>query len=141
MIRFVLVICFYLLTLIGFSQNKTQSYKLTVSATNAISDKGKVYFALYDSKEHFINKQAIARAEGILTDGVSTVSFKDVKPGVYAIVCFHDANNNGKMDFQDNGMPIEDYGMTNNIVSFGPPLFNDGKFEVSNKDLSFEIKF
>jgi len=141
MIRFTLVICLYLLTLVGFSQNKTQSYKLTISVTNAISDKGKVHFALYDSKEHFNNRQALAKAEATLIDGVSTVSFKDVKPGIYAVVCFHDANSNGKMDFQDNGMPLEDYGMTNNVLTFGPPLFDDGKFEVSNKNLSFEIKF
>jgi len=53
MIRFILVICLYLLSLVGFSQNKTQTYNLNVTVTNAISDKGKVYFALYDTKEHF----------------------------------------------------------------------------------------
>ena len=141
MIRFILVICLYLLSLVGFSQNKTQSYSLNVTATNAISDKGKVYFALYDTEEHFNNKQALATAEALLTEGVCKITFKNLKPGVYAVVFFHDANSNGKMDFQSNGMPLEDYGVSNNISSFGPPNFEDAKFEITNKNLDLTLKF
>jgi len=141
MIRFILVVCLYLLSLIGFSQNITQTFALTATVTNAVSDKGKVYFALYDSQESFNNRDAVLTAEGSLLEGVAKVTFNDVKPGTYAIVCYHDANSNGKMDFATNGNPSEDYGMTNNVLSFGPPLFDDGKFKVSDKNLSFEIKF
>jgi uncharacterized protein (DUF2141 family) len=44
------------------------------------------------------------------------------------------------MDFELNGMPLEDYGMTNNVMTYGPPQYSDGKFELRNKDLTFEIK-
>ena len=44
------------------------------------------------------------------------------------------------MDFNTNGMPIEDYGSSNNVMNFGPPRFSDAKFVVSDKDLTFEIK-
>ena len=46
-----------------------------------------------------------------------------------------------KMDFNSGGMPMEDYGTTNNIMSFGPPQFVNAKFEVKDKDLNFDIKF
>jgi uncharacterized protein (DUF2141 family) len=141
MIRFILVISLYLLSLVGFSQTKTPTYKVTATVINAISDKGKVYFALYDTKEHFDNRQPVARAQGLLMDGVSTVSFDNVRPGVYALVCFHDANDNGRMDFQSNGRPLEDYGASNNIENYGPPNFDDAKFEVTNSNLNFTIKF
>jgi len=141
MIRFILVISLYLLSLVGFSQTKTSTYKLTATVVNAISDKGKVYFALYDSKEGFNNRQAIDKAEAILMDGVGTVTFTNVKPGIYAIVCFHDINSNNKMDFQPNGMPLEDYGASNNVVNYGPPNFDDAKFVVSDKDVNLTIKF
>lgn len=141
MIRFILVICMYLLSLVGFSQNKPQANNVTVTVTNAVSDKGKVYFALYDSQESFNNKSAVLTAEGSLLEGVAKVIFNDVKPGTYAIVCYHDANGNGKLDFSDNGMPLEDYGASNNTSNFGPPNFNDAKFDVSNGDLNLIIKF
>ena len=71
----------------------------------------------------------------------STVVFTDVAPGNYAIICFHDANSNKKMDFQDNGMPLEDYGISNNPVSYGPPQYDTAKFVVADKDVTLEIKF
>jgi len=39
-----------------------------------------------------------------------------------------------------DGMPLKDYGSSNNIMTFGPPSFEDSKFEVRDKDLTFEIK-
>ena len=45
------------------------------------------------------------------------------------------------MDFQPNGMPLENYGMSNNPMNFGPPEFDQAKFEVSDKDVTLEIRF
>lgn len=49
-------------------------------------------------------------------------------------------SDNGKMDFSLNGRPLEDYGTSNNVMTLGPPSFEDSKFEVMDKDLTFEIK-
>jgi len=46
----------------------------------------------------------------------------------------------GKVHFALNGMPLEDYGSSNNVMAFGPPSFEESKFEVMDKDLTFEIK-
>lgn len=114
------------------------SVETTVNQLN--SDKGTIYFALFDSENNFENrkflqvKKAKASSEGVL------VTFTDVEKGVYAITCFHDENDNGAMDFDLNGMPLENYGSTNNVMNFGPPRFDDAKFVVSDKDLTFEIK-
>ena len=45
------------------------------------------------------------------------------------------------MDFRENGMPIEDYGASNNVMNFGPPNFSDAKFTVTDKDLELNIRF
>ena len=45
------------------------------------------------------------------------------------------------MDFKANGMPLEDYGASNNNMTFGPPNFEDAKFIVTDKNVSLEIKF
>jgi len=130
-----LVIAMLTLTNDLIAQNKT----ITATVVNVTSDSGKVGFALYD-KSNFRLKPIKASASKII-DGKSIVVFKDVIAGDYAIICYHDRNDNEKMDFRSNGMPLEDYGASNNIMSFGPPNFEDSKFTVSDKDVSLEIKF
>lgn len=120
----------------SFTNNKK---KIIASVVNVSSDNGKVSFALY-KKETFM-KTPIQAKNGKIVDGVSTVTFEDLEPGDYAIICFHDKNDNDKMDFQESGMPMEDYGASNNVLTMGPPQYEDAKFTVSDKDLKIEIKF
>jgi uncharacterized protein (DUF2141 family) len=112
---------------------------ITVTVDNVTSDKGTVNYALY-TKEGFMVKPLKAKTS-IVNGKKSTVTFKDVSPGNYAIVCFHDANSNKKMDFQDNGMPLEDYGVSNNPMSYGPPQFDAAKFVVADKNVTLVIRF
>ena len=116
-----------------------QKQKITATVVNVSSDSGKVGFALYD-KINFRMKPIQGKKSKIL-EGKSIVVFDNVEPGEYAIICYHDKNENNKMDFQSNGMPLEDYGASNNNMSFGPPKFDDAKFIVSDKNVSLAIKF
>ncbi|WP_422091516.1 DUF2141 domain-containing protein [Tenacibaculum ovolyticum] len=131
-----------LLVIVFFVTGKltAQNSKITVTVINATSDAGKVSYALYN-KENF-RKEPIQAKLSVIKKGKSIVVFNNVARGEYAVICFHDKNDNDKMDFQQNGMPIEDYGVsTNNINRFGPPVFEDAKFTVVDKDVSLEIKF
>ena len=116
-----------------------QKRTITASVTNVTSDNGKVSFALYD-KESFMKKPLQAKSSKIVK-GVSTVTFENVAPGEYSVICFHDKNDNDKMDFQPNGMPMEDYGTSNNVMTFGPPQYENSKFTVTDKNVTLEIKF
>ncbi|ARV05930.1 hypothetical protein BTO04_04095 [Polaribacter sp. SA4-10] len=118
------------------AQNKT----ITATVINSTSDEGKVGFALYN-KENFRMEPLQAKQSKIL-DGKSIVIFENVKAGEYAVICYHDKNENNKMDFQANGMPLEDYGASNNKMNFfGPPSYEDAKFVVTNKSIKLDIKF
>jgi len=150
MVRILVTLVIYLISIIGYGQsNMTEmskpldeaNYKVDVEINRIGSDKGIVYFALYDSPDNFINRKPLKVLHKKVKNGNVNVVFENLKPGIYAVSCYHDANNNGKMDFEDNGMPLEDYGATNNIMNYGPPRFEDAKFELKNKDLTFEIKF
>ncbi|MCG1036681.1 DUF2141 domain-containing protein [Polaribacter sargassicola] len=124
-----------------FITNNVTAQKKTITATvvNAVSDEGKVGFALYDKANfRIIPLQASASK---IKEGKSVVTFKNVEVGEYAIICYHDKNNNEKMDFNSYGMPMEDYGASNNVMNFGPPNYEDAKFTVSDKDVSLIIKF
>jgi uncharacterized protein (DUF2141 family) len=55
--------------------------------------------------------------------------FRGVPKGSYALSAFHDQNENGKLDTNFMGLPIEDYGTSRNARgTFGPPSFDDAKF-------------
>lgn len=125
-----------------FIANNLSAQNRTITATveNAASDSGKVNYALY-TKDNFRMDPIQAQSSKII-DGKSTVTFKNVPEGEYAIVCFHDKNDNDKFDFDANKMPLEDYGVSNNIMNrFGPPQYDDAKFIVADKNVTLEIKF
>lgn len=55
--------------------------------------------------------------------------FRGIPAGTYGLSAFHDKNDNGKLDTNFLGMPVEDYCASNNARGFmGPPSFNDAKF-------------
>ncbi|MBK5207900.1 MAG: DUF2141 domain-containing protein [Flavobacteriaceae bacterium] len=126
-----------------FAQTTTnkleEGISVTASVVNALSDKGTVKFAFYN-EENFM-KQPIYAKSASVENGKSTVLFENVPQGIYAILCFQDANGNNRMDFEQNGMPKENYGASNNIMTYGPPEFDSSKFEVTDEDLTLEIKF
>jgi len=126
-----------------FAQTSTNKLEEGISVTalvvNALSDKGTVKFAFYN-EENFM-KQPIYSKSASVVNGKSTVVFDNIPQGIYAIICFHDENGNNRMDFEENGMPKESYGSSNNMMNFGPPEFDNTKFEVTTEDLTLEIKF
>jgi uncharacterized protein (DUF2141 family) len=121
------------------SKSNKNELGITATVVNVLNNNGEVSFGLF-TKENF-RKKPIMSVSSKIIDGISTVEFKNVEVGEYAIICYHDANENGRMDFNENGMPIENYGTSNNPLNFGPPQFESSKFEVTDKDLNLEIKF
>lgn len=83
---------------------------------------------------------ALFRADGWLEKPVATVKsklrsrratcvFSSVKPGMYAIVAFHDENDNGDIDKNFLGIPTESWCTSRNARAiFGPPSFGAAKF-------------
>jgi len=113
---------------------------ITVTIPKTISNNGKVYFALFNSKETFNQRKSFQNATGVIKENTTVVNFENVPVGIYAITCFHDVNDNKQLDF-DGMRPIEDYGTSNNPQLFGPPQFDLAKFEVTDTNLTFEINF
>ena len=137
--KFLVTICTTILLFVFSTIKGQEKSSITATVVNVLTSEGKVGFALYN-KDNFM-KQPIQAKEAKIVDGKSTVVFENVLAGEYAILCYHDKNNNDKMDFQPNGMPLESYGASNNVMNFGPPRFDDAKFKVSDKKVSLEIKF
>jgi len=149
MVRVLVTLVVYLISLVGIAQTDSttelkirnvKKYQINVEINKIVSNKGKVYFALYDSENNFNNRTPLKIQESEIENGIVNIIFDNLKPGTYAITCYHDANDNKKLDFVDD-RPVEDYGATNNVMNFGPPQFENAKFDLISKDLTFEIKF
>lgn len=125
----------------GNSDTKTENVSIKVTVPSVSGTDGVVIFALYDSNEKFMKRETLDSKTGTIENGTATVTFENISPGTYAIVCLHDKNGNNRMDFNESGMPAEDYGSSNNVFLMGPPNFEDAKFTVENKSLDLTIKF
>lgn len=101
---------------------------VTVKISNALTDKGKMHIAVYD-KISFFKKPLFGKISEI-KNGVSKVVFKNIPKGIYAVVCYHDENNNNKLDFDERGIPIENYGNTGEMAMYGPPTFENSKIVI-----------
>ena len=127
-----------LTTLLSFGQDKGQN--ITVTIDNVQGDKGKVSFALH-TEDTFMKAAPVAALETKIENGKVKVVFENIAPGEYAIIALHDANENGRMDFQENGMPLENYATSNNVMAFGPPQYSDAKFTLGLEDLTMNLRF
>ncbi|WP_204346523.1 DUF2141 domain-containing protein [Psychroserpens algicola] len=126
-----------LISTLGFTQDSGNT--ITVTVENFTNNDGIAMIALHTS-DTFMKGQGIDNLESKITNGKVTFTFENVAPGEYALLVLHDANENKRMDYDDNSMPKENYGMSNNVRSFGPPQYDDAKFNVSNKDLELSIR-
>lgn len=136
-----LLIAVFISSLFATAQTTTsdkEGITITVTIDKVRTNKGKVLFALYSEKTFMKAKPEQTTASTIEGNTV-TVTFTNVPKGEYAITCVHDENDNGRMDFEETGMPKEDYGMSNNPMSYGPPEFGPSKFTVANKDITMKI--
>lgn len=123
-----------LITSLVFSQPKA-TQDIVINILNFDSNQGKVFIGLYDTEENFLKvsvKGLIAKVEY----NKCSVTLKDIPVGVYAISVYHDENDNGNLDTNFLGIPKEDTGCSNNAPArFGPPKWEDAKFEVKNETI------
>jgi uncharacterized protein (DUF2141 family) len=120
---------------------------IAVTIDGVHSDKGYVYVGLYASPNKFLHgKQTDGMKKVKASTGPITVTFKELKPGTYAVGAFHDENGNEHLDTNALGFPIEGFALSNDIrPMFTPPDFYDCAFKVgedeSDKTVELHIKY
>jgi uncharacterized protein (DUF2141 family) len=123
-----------------FAPLPTSKVSLTVNVSGFSDNVGKSYIALYRPKDVWpeINKQFIGKVVAI-NGKTSTVKFDNLECGTYAVAVFHDRNNNGKLDKNMLGIPVERYGFSNNArETFSAPSFGSASVELQ-KDRAIAI--
>ncbi|MAN28033.1 MULTISPECIES: DUF2141 domain-containing protein [Mesonia] len=118
---------------------ETETSTITIEVENITSDQGHLILGIY-TKDNFLKTKPEYSQQVKIKDGKATLVFNDVPTGIYGISCFHDANDNQQMDFQPNGMPKEDYGLSNNPMLYGPPTWEDAKFKLEEGEQKISIR-
>ena len=118
------------------------SKELRVKVRGLTSTTGKMMVAVYDSEDSWlIEEKAVFSGAFPIENKDFEVVYNGVDPGQYSVAIYHDANNDGKLNFSffPPG-PIESvgfYGLSE--MGFGRPSWDESKFSL-NDDMEIEIK-
>lgn len=105
---------------------------LTLTLNGLKSAQGQVVVALFDSEAAFKSKAAPVRTATApaQADRVE-IAWRDLPPGRYAAVAYHDRNADGRLNVLPIGLPTEPYAISNDAPArFGPPAWKAAVFEV-----------
>lgn len=131
-----LLIALVVLSTSSFAQTSYRSIDIIID--NIQSNDGTLRIGLYKSEESFLKKTYKSINVKAQKESVE-VFFKDVEEGEYAISLYHDKDDNQKMNTFFK-IPTEPYGVSNNAKGrFGPPKWEDVKFEVSDNKVTQRI--
>ena len=131
-----------------------EAANLTLTITGVRSSVGELLIGVYSTADGF--KSAIAssattsallpqswRIVGVslrAKSGSQTIMFADLPPGRYAVIAFHDENDNGLLDANVFGVPTEGYGFSNDARGFlGAPSFDAAAVALDQADKKISL--
>jgi uncharacterized protein (DUF2141 family) len=130
-----------------------QAADLKVVIDGVANSSGTIVVGLYDNAANYAS--AVEESSKVLVNdsrrlvGVSlravagrqSVVFTDLKPGTYAVIVFHDENDDGKLDKNALGLPTEAYVISNNVRGLlAPPEFKDAAVALGESDRVIEMR-
>ena len=126
------------------SQAQSKNTTIKVDVETIKNATGMMACALFNAAAGFPDVQAKSFQYGYVSinSGVASCEFKDVAAGTYAVSVFHDENDNKKLDKNFVGMPLEGYGVSNNIRHMmSAPGFKESSFQVNGEvDKNIKIR-
>ena len=142
-INYVLILIITIAFLSFTKQKKEDTFSLTIIVEHLKNSKGVVQFSLYnkdgsipDEKYKKYYKKKIAKID----HNTSSITFKNLSKGRYAVNILHDENENGKID-KKFILPKEGIGFSNyeSIGFSNRPNFSKASFEL-NSNMEIHIK-
>lgn len=118
-----------------------QAADLEVRLQGLRSQDGSVRIAVVDGAAGWDGKaEPVAAQQLSPVDGeILPVRFPDLAAGAYAVMVFHDENDNGRLDTNLVGMPVEGYGFSNNPRVMRKPTFDEARFDFGEDGLVLDI--
>lgn len=95
---------------------------------------GTVVLVLYSSANTFGDLRDPAKLERFTLDGRDTFVMTDIPAGEYALVVYHDENDNLDIDRSFIGIPTEPLGFSNDYRPKGPPSYSRAAFTLADNE-------
>ncbi|MFK7861081.1 MAG: DUF2141 domain-containing protein [Granulosicoccus sp.] len=112
---------------------------LQITVGNIQDAKGRVLLAIYDSEANFNQTVAYGNVAAAKKDEI-VFSFSNLPLGQYAVMAFHDIDNNGKLNVDWAGLPIEPWGASLQGKSIlGAPEWSDVVFSLPKEGMALTI--
>lgn len=128
-------------TLLAAGQAAADPGTLNVTLTQVGTAPGNLRASLYSDPATFRKEDKAVQVVAIpAASGDVQLAFRDVPAGRYAVMVYHDANGDGKLNLRLGMFPSEGYGLSNNPQVFGPPKFADSAFDVGADGAAIEIR-
>ncbi|HEY9703323.1 MAG TPA: DUF2141 domain-containing protein, partial [Allocoleopsis sp.] len=130
------LVCFHIL---GTSPTKG---RLNVIINGIKSQQGSVRVAIYNSSETFLDEKKFVFSNSTNVGKTPQVQLSfDVPYGTYSVSCYHDVNNDTKLDKSSFGFPVEPYAFSgNDIAKWRKPTFNETKFTLQEPQLNLNLQ-
>lgn len=113
---------------------------LTVRINDVRVQAGNLMLSLVDSPAGWDSQAAPVAAQVVAAVGeTAEVVFTDLAPGDYAVMVLHDENDNGQLDTNLVGMPIEGYGFSNNPQVMRKPTWDEARFALADDNQRVDI--
>ena len=114
--------------------------ELAVNVHDVRAQTGTLRVALVNTTAAWDGKAAPVQAQQARPQGDSAhFTFKDLPAGDYAVLLTHDENDNGTLDTNLVGMPVEGYGFSNNPQVMRKPTFDEARFSVPASGIAIDI--
>ena len=104
----------------------SQTLNLELRGIEQVS--GDLFVGFYNTSDSFLKKTTFGLIVNV-TDKEMTIPCTGLSTGTYAISLYQDENGNKTLDKGAFGIPEEKYGFSNCTKLYGPPVFDQCKFE------------
>ena len=107
------------------------------------SNQGTIGFGAFVSQAAFDAQEFISGVRVPASAGPMILILRDLAPGTYGIVGYHDVNANGQLDQNIFGIPTEPFGFANNpALGLSGPRFSQFsvQFDGTPMDLHIQLK-
>lgn len=139
--RLNLTFFFSLLLFVTLLHTPAKAATLTVDIQSLRSVKGDVHITLCDNRKCYEQRKNWRDRKVIpVTDKAVQVSFENLAPGEYAIMVFHDEDQDSSFDKNFLGFPQEGFGFSRDARPvFDAPIYESVYLTLGSQNLQTEI--
>ena len=119
--------------------------ELTVTITDIRATKGSLLVSVVNTEAGWNNQEKPVAVDKVtVADSAKPgepVVFKfNLPAGSYAVQVMHDENDNGNLDTNFMGIPLEGYGFSNNPQVMRRAFFSEAKFDVTGAPTAIVVR-